>query len=595
MRRWLAPAYFFVLAVAVTWPLALHLGDRVPGFYVADNYEYLWKLWWFKHTLIDAGVPSLHAPDIFYPQGFDLAHAELTPLHTIIALPFTLIWGEVVSYNVFALLSFILSGWATFRLVHYLTKNTWSGILAGTLFALSPYHVVRYGGILPLMAIEGLPVFFLGVEMWLMEGKLRWAALAALGYALSAWASLYYAFALGLLGAVYMAWRLGRPRTWWPTLHLRYGVLVIGSLATLCLLPAVAPQLDLGRRVSLRIPLAEVDYWSASFTDYLIPPGLHPLWGDWIRDNLLGVPSEYPQLGLEFVLGVGFVSLLFALFGLRHFRHPAKSGILLITLVAIVLSFGPRLHVARHPFLVPASQDVVTGFNSLLDRLGTLLPTGEGYPFGGDRGLAVPLPALFLRWLFPQLAGVRAWNRFAAFVSFGGSVLAGLGYAAWAAQSPQPNQASGRRPLLRPALNGTLVVALALFELWPVAIPLQHISGRPVDEWLARQLGQFTIMELPLTSALSAPQMLYTRYHGKRIAFAYGTFFPYYYREKFPELARCPERACLDRLRSWEVRYVLLNLEAIPPESSLPQSMESEPSLAFVGRFEDIIVYELLD
>jgi hypothetical protein len=102
-------------------------------------------------------------------------------------------------------------------------------------------------------------------------------------------------------------------------------------------------------------------------------------------------------------------------------------------------------------------------------------------------------------------------------------------------------------------------------------------------------------MELPLTSALSAPQMLYTRYHGKRIAFAYGTFFPYYYREQFPELAQCPAQACLDRLRSWQVRYVLLNLEALPPQATLRQTIEASSSLVHVGQFDNIIVYQLLD
>ena len=595
LRLWLIPAYFLALTIAVTWPLALQFQDRVPGFYVADNYEYLWKIWWFEHTLIDLGTSPLHAPDIFYPQGFDLAHAELTPLHTIVGLPITVIWDEVVTYNAFAFLSFFLGGWATFRLVHYLTRNPWSAILAGTVFALSPYHVVRYGGILPLMAVEGLPVFFLGVELWLGEQRLRWAVLAAFGYALSAWASLYYAFGLGLLGTIYILWRLRQLRSSWPTLRVRHGILIIGSLALLFLLPAIAPQVALRRSVSLAIPLEDVDFWSASLTDYVLPPGLHPWWGAWIRDNLLGVPKEYPQLGLEFVLGVGFVSLLFALFGLRHSRLAAKSGFLLITLTAMVLSWGPRLHVARHPLLIPASQETQAAFNTFLDRLGHSLPTGEGYPFDEERGLTIPLPALFLRWLIPPLAGLRAWNRFAVFVSFGVSVLAGLGHSAWMSQLPERSENQRDRSRLRRALAGTLFVSLATFELWPAAIPLQPIQARPVDDWLARQPGQFTIMELPLTSALSAPQMLYTRYHSKRIAFAYGTSFPYYYRERFPELAQCPEQACLDRLRSWQVRYVLVNLDALPLGTPTPQSIAASPNLARSGQFQNIVVYELLD
>jgi hypothetical protein len=87
--------------------------------------------------------------------------------------------------------------------------------------------------------------------------------------------------------------------------------------------------------------------------------------------------------------------------------------------------------------------------------------------------------------------------------------------------------------------------------------------------------------------------MLYTRYHGKRIAFAYGTFFPYYYREQFPELARCPDEACLDRLRSWQVKYVLVNLEALPPDSALLGSLVANPRLVREGQFDEIVVFAL--
>lgn len=105
-----ALGFYTLLALAVTWPLALHLHDRVPGFFKADNYEYLWKMWWFKHAILDLRQSPLVAPDIFYPMGFQLAHAELTPLHTVLGLPLTAVLGEVVTYNIFALLSFVIAG-----------------------------------------------------------------------------------------------------------------------------------------------------------------------------------------------------------------------------------------------------------------------------------------------------------------------------------------------------------------------------------------------------------------------------------------------------------------------------------------------------
>lgn len=586
-------AFFTLLALAVTWPLILHLDDRVPGWGVADNYEYLWKMWWFKHSIIDLGQNPLFAPDIFYPSGFSLAHAELTPLHTVIGLPLTWLWGEITTYNLFAILSFILTGWATFLLVQRWTENAWAGMLAGVLYVLNPYHTVRYGGILPLMAIEGIPVFFLGLEGWIDTRRYRWLAVAIFGFLLAAWASIYYAFGLLILGPIYVLARLGplrpllRDRSAWTAM----GLLGLGLLVVL--VPLTLPYIQLGQELELQIPLEDTDFWSASPTDYLLPAGLHPLWGEWVRDRLLSVSEDYPQIALEFVLGVGFIAMLFAFYGWRKSRGRVRRAILWLLVVAFVLSLGPRLHFGRHPVVVPAPDSVVTLFHSVMDTLSGWLPTDETYaPLAAD-GLTIPLPALFLRWLLPPLEGMRAWNRFAAFTSLGVAMLAGLGYAAWIADEIKPALRRSAR-LNREQLAGVVVLALAIFELWPQPIPLQAVGPRPVDEWLAEQPGQFSIMELPLTSALSAPQMLYTRYHGKRITFAYGTYFPYWYRSQFPELQECPEPACLDLLQSWDVRFILLNMEDTPAGPMLKPRLDEALALLRVDQIGDIVVYQLL-
>jgi len=101
-------------------------------------------------------------------------------------------------------------------------------------------------------------------------------------------------------------------------------------------------------------------------------------------------------------------------------------------------------------------------------------------------------------------------------------------------------------------------------------------------------------MELPLTSALSAPQMLYTRYHGKPISFAYGTFLPYWYRQQYPELERCPESQCLARLRSWGVSFILLNLSDPSGGPSLEAQLDRSPGLEHVTTVGDYLVYRLL-
>ncbi len=228
-----------------------------------------------------------------------------------------------------------------------------------------------------------------------------------------------------------------------------------------------------------------------------------------------------------------------------------------------------------------------------MDGLGAWLPAGEAYRDLAESDLTLPLPALLLRWLVPPLRGLRAWNRFAAFVSLGVAVLAGLGMKAWFQREVAPGGLPEPRAKHRIRIAGLVVLLMAAFELWPGSIPLQKVQPRPVDRWLAQQPGQFTIMELPLTSALSAPQMLYTRYHGKRTAFAYGTYFPTWYRDTYPELKDCPGAACLARLREWEVEYVLLNRSALEDGSDLEAEMLSAGDLERVLQIGEIRVFRL--
>lgn len=584
----MALGFYTLLALAVTWPLVLHLHDRVPGFFKADNYEYLWKMWWFKHAVLDLRQTPLVAPDIFYPMGFSLAHAELTPLHTVLGMPLTAIFGEVVTYNVFALLSFLISGWATFLLVKDLTDQPWAALLAGTLFVLVPYHTVRYGGILPQLSIEGIPIFFLGIERWARTRRLPWILLAALGFLVAAWATFYYALGILLLGPLYLLVRLRtipKGRDQW----LQLGLLAL--LIGLILVPAAIPYWQLSQEISLEISLAEVDFWSASPTDYLVPPALHPLWGTWVRQNLLSVPDEFDQIALEFVLGLGFIAILFATYGARHGRRSVTLAFIALAVAALVLSFGPRLHFGRHPVTLPAPEVLVERFHQVMNSIGRLSPAGETYQELEENGITIPLPALFLRWFLPPLLGLRAWNRFAVFFSLAITVLAGIGYATWLRREVTSKSAGSSRRIWS---SGLIVMALAVFELWPGSIPLQKIEARTVDTWLARQPGQFTIMELPVLSALSAQQMLYTRYHMKRTAFAYGTYFPDWYRQSFPELQECPKASCLQRLREWEVRYVLLNQEAEDPRGRLELELDRSTDLEYVIELDAIRVYRLL-
>lgn len=123
-----------------------------------------------------------------------------------------------------------------------------------------------------------------------------------------------------------------------------------------------------------------------------------------------------------------------------------------------------------------------------------------------------------------------------------------------------------------------------------------------VDTWLAAQPGQFSIMQYPISTALSGDQMLCTRYHGKRVVFGYCTYLPMLFRQRHPESGGFPDDASLDRLQEWEVRYVLVDPGALPAQReedpddvgpNLLAEIEQQPRLELVDTFDQIQVFRL--
>ena len=128
-----------------------------------DVYEYIWKLWWFKHTILETGRSPWLAPDIYYPQGYLLAYGETTVANTILALPLTWFLGEIPTYNFLVWFSTILSGFSMFLLVRQVSGNPWAGLLAGVIYAFAPFrrlHLLH----LNIISTQWLPLIFYFLE-----------------------------------------------------------------------------------------------------------------------------------------------------------------------------------------------------------------------------------------------------------------------------------------------------------------------------------------------------------------------------------------------------------------------------------------------
>ncbi len=206
---------FVILSLLMTYPLVLHLRTAVPG-PPWDNFVWLYDLWWFRHSIVDLGQWPTYNPGIFYPYGYDLRLSETMLANKVLIAPI-LFWGdEVLAYNVLLLLGFILTGYATYLLLAYLTGNPYAAVVGGAIFAFCPYRMhAMAAGWLPLLSTQWIPLTFLYLERTLRERKARYALAAGLFRALNILSSWYYLYVVGAFAVIYVLVRLWPWRMAW--------------------------------------------------------------------------------------------------------------------------------------------------------------------------------------------------------------------------------------------------------------------------------------------------------------------------------------------------------------------------------------------
>jgi len=373
------------------YPLLLDFSSKLPAF-GGDIYEYVWKLWWFKHSLLETGQSPWVVPNIYYPFGYLLAYGEITAANTILGLPLTLAFGEVITFNLLLLMSTILSGFTMFLLAREVTGNFWAGLLAGVIYAFAPFRFPQMSH-LNILTTQWLPLIFYFLERFERTRKPVFGLAAGLAFGLNALASWYYAVAGALFGLLWVLFRFRPLKSYvhqkqtWQALALFLGA------AMVLILPFVWPYLAILGNPDVAIPMENSNFFSASPVEYLLPSPFHFLWGRWVQQHLFNRPIPG-----EFVIGWGFVTLLFGLYSLRFAPRRVVRPWLVLVLVAVVLSFGLTLHLAGRQMVLPAPQPVVERVNGIFNTI-SLDYALESQPFtiGREDGLVIPMPALIAR------------------------------------------------------------------------------------------------------------------------------------------------------------------------------------------------------
>ncbi|MBN1401621.1 MAG: hypothetical protein JXA74_12330, partial [Anaerolineae bacterium] len=325
---------FLLLTLGMTYPLVLHLTTAIPG-PPWDNFVWLYDLWWFRHSVVDLGQWPTINETIFAPFGYDLRLSETMLANKALIAP-VLFWGnEIVAYNVFLILTFVLTGYTTYLLIDYLTDNLYAAFLGAAVFSFCPYRMhAMAAGWLPLLATHWIPLVFLYLERTLREARWQYALALGLFVALTILSSWYYLYIVGSMLLVYLLirlypWRMGLRRA-----HLLRN-LALAAFAIVVLVAPVAMPVVMNRSGEMGWPLAEVEKWAASVEDAFLPNVYHPVWGERFL-SLRAFTLRYPWYAPGFIY-LGILSTVLALAGIVYGRSRfgvigALAGVGLIAL-----------------------------------------------------------------------------------------------------------------------------------------------------------------------------------------------------------------------------------------------------------------------
>ncbi|HVE64511.1 MAG TPA: DUF6541 family protein [Mycobacteriales bacterium] len=425
-----------LLAVVMSWPLARHLGQRIPQD-IVDPLNQAWQLAWGGHAL-RTSPGSLWQANAFFPVPDSLAFSDsllgYAPISLLLARGTA---GVLRAYNVAFLTAYAMCFVGATLLARELGARTSAAVVAGVAFAYAPWRMT-HNGHLNILSIGGVALtLFL-----LLRGYRRSSTpLIIGGWATAAWQlsigfamGLFFAYLLMLLGVVTVAWwlragRPGIPRT--TVIASAAGMLLFLVAAGLLVRPYL--------RITARYPEAErsiesVDFFSPPPRSLLAAPGEGRVWGERtkaVRDALPFAPEQalFPGVLVIALAGAGLASRRMG----RSWRAGLAAGVVISTLLAL----GTRIGLTRPVYVFLF--DHAPGWNAVRTPGRLIAFASLGLALLAALGAHAVQDTLLARDFGRRARGGGSARRGAALAAGVGGVLAAVVFAEGMPLLPQPD------------------------------------------------------------------------------------------------------------------------------------------------------------
>lgn len=466
-----------VLAVLLTWPVALFPSSRLIGHPGNDNWNHVWGYWWVGSEL-QAGRWPIHLDLLSHPNGGTLYFIDT--VQAVLSMPIQFVAGPAAAYNAVIILQLAFSAFAAWLLARHVTGDALAAGTALILYGTSPHILGQaYNGISETVCAGWFP-FTLLCLLRLMDRPSVGRALAlAFSAAMCMLTSWYFGFFAAIGCAILAGWRVAR-RSWgiqWGRLGINLGVATVLS-ATLIYFPFRAFQQSLNAADALveRNPeFVEQSLLNHNITDLFA----------FFRLSTVASPDLKTLYGEELliVIYLGWAGLLLAGYALWATRRHREFGAWLwLGGLFFIFSLGPYLNIG-----------------------------GENVQIGGQK---IPLPFKPLYEILPIFDRISHPFRFVMGVQLACAVLASYGI----------RHLTRSWDVLRKVgvLGALLAVVLVEIQFTsPAVVPIPSSSAAIPPAYTAMKMDPTpgAVLDLPLTvpNLERAIYVWYQSEHGRPV------------------------------------------------------------------------------
>lgn len=346
---------FFLLSLFITFPLFFKIGDITTG--LGDELVIAWIQNWVIHALSTDPL-SIFESNLYYPYHNTLAFTETFILTSILAIPIRMIIGEPISTVNFTFISsLIFLGFSMYLLCFYLTRSFFASIFSGILVIFSP-AVLDKATHLQILAIQWVPLAILFYLLFLNKQKSRYLTISLLFFVMQTYNSFMpgYFILFSYVTIFLFSWFYKRKQT--IKIITKKNIL-LSIISFLLIFPIILPYYQVSKEFNYTRDIRDAVHFALQSEDLLYTTDRSRFYKFFnnLSFNQQSQNNEFKPgyVGLVFT---GFIIFVFW----RFIKYFKKNGYLLnsfitVSLLGLILSFGPVLHLGRQtvhmPFPVP--------------------------------------------------------------------------------------------------------------------------------------------------------------------------------------------------------------------------------------------------